>query len=159
MQRVGTGIATIVGSVGLYFLLAGEVSWSEAIACAIVLAVTGPFAVALVRVETVPMRVSWRGWFAILSACRSLVPELWSVGRGLSRAVLRRPEGMQGVVRRVPFRFGALDEDDIGRRAAVVTALSLAPNGFAVEMDHEADELLLHQLVDTPVGGDREWPA
>lgn len=158
IDHVLIAVATPVCAALLYFLLAGEVSWDEAIACGITLVIVCPFAVAVARTGTVPMRFSARGMWSLLRSVGAVLPELWQTACGLVQAVRQRPEAMQGVIQRVPFRFGAFDPVDVGRRAAVGTALSVAPNGFVIGMDHERDELIVHRLTPEPVGGDREWP-
>ena len=157
-DQVVIAVATPLAIPPLYFLFAGEVSGSEAIACAPVVAVAVVYALRLAKCGTVELRVAVRGVVSLARACVAVVPDSWRVGRGLVQAVRRRPEEMQGVITHVPFRFGGVDSDDVGRRAAVVAAISLAPNGFALGMDHERDELIVHQLVPESAGGNREWP-
>lgn len=157
-DRVVIAAAIPPGAALLYFLFAGEVSASEAIACAPVVVVASLYALMLARFGTVELQIRARGVGSLARAVVAVVPDTWRVGRGLLQAVRRRPEAMQGVITHVPFRFGGVGSDDVGRRAAVVAAMSLAPNGFAVGMDHERDELILHQLVRDASGDDAEWP-
>ena len=158
LERALIIVATPVGVVLLYFLLAGEVSWDEAIACGITLAIVCPFAVAVGRTGTVSMHMPVRGVWSLARAMGAVGPELWHTGRGLVRAVRQRPDGMQGVLKTVPFRFGGIGAADVGRRAAVGVALSVAPNGFVLGMEHNRDEAIVHQLMPDGVGGDPEWP-
>ena len=130
-------VATPVGAALLYFLLAGEVTSDEAIACGITLAIVCPFAVAVARTGAVPLRMTSRGLWSAARGFAAVLPDLWRTGRGLVQAVRQRPDAMQGVIHTVPFRFGAFDAGDIGRRAAVATAMSVAPNGFVIGMDHQ----------------------
>ena len=104
------------------------------------------------------MRIAARGVGSLGRAFGAVVPDLWRVARGLLQAVRRRPDEMQGVITHVPFRFGGAGADDAGRRAVVVSAVSLAPNGFVVGMDDERNELIVHQLVPGAIRDDREWP-
>lgn len=157
-DHVVIAVVTPPGVAALYFLLAGEVSWNEAIACAPVVIVASFYALILARAGTVELQVAARGLAAMLRSVAAVLPDLWRVGRGLLQAMRQRPAEMQGVITHVPFRFGGVGSDDVGRRATVVTAISLAPNGFAVGMDHVRDELIVHQLVPDAVGGDPEWP-
>lgn len=149
----------MAGVIGLYFLLAGEISVAELLAVVPVLALAILYEVALVRSQSVPLRIGARGYLLLLRSIGGVLPELWRVGGALSRVIARRVPAPQGGVRHVPFRFGALTAEDIGRRAAVVTAISLTPNGIAVGMDHSADELIVHQLLPQPIDGNREWPG
>lgn len=148
-DRVVIAVATPLGVALLYFLFAGEVSVGEEIACAPVVVVASLYARALARSETVAMQVTARGLGSLLRGSLAVVPDCWRVGCGLMKAG-------PGAMTRVPFRFGGPGRDDVGRRAAVVAGMSLAPNGFVVGQD--GDELIVHQLAPGPVGGDPEWP-
>ena len=152
-------IGVSAGVIGLYFLLAGEISVDEVIAVLPVLVLALLYTHALRQARSVTMRVGAHGAWRLVRSLARVPPELWQVGHALLRAIVERPSAMQGVVKRVPFRFGALTAEDVGRRAAVVTAISLAPNGIALGMDHEGDELMVHQLVPQAVGGNWEWPG
>ncbi len=157
-DHVVIAVATPVGVALLYVLFAGEVSVAEAIAGAPVVIIATLYALALQRCGTVDLRVAAR-WVGVPArACLAVLPDLWRVGRGLVQAVRRRPDEMQGVIKHVPFRVGGAGADDAGRRAVVVSAVSLAPNGFVVGMDDERDELIVHQLVPVAMRDDREWP-
>ena len=158
-MSIAGGAGTLVGVVALYFLLADEVSGGEAIASLVVVVIALFYVGALANTRSVPLRLGSRGVGALVRSLVGVVPEMVRVGMALVRAIGGGPDRVQGAVVHVPFRFGALTAEDIGRRAAVVTAISLAPNGIALGMDHEADELIVHQLVPRPVGGDREWPG
>lgn len=158
-MNIAGGAGTLVGVASLYFLLAGEISGGEAIASLVVIVIALFYAAALANTRSVPMQLGLRGVATLGRSLIGVVPEMARVGRALVRAIGGGPAGVQGTVVHVPFRFGALTAEDIGRRAAVVTAVSLAPNGIALGMDHEADELIVHQLVPQPIGGDREWPG
>lgn len=144
---------------GLYFVLAGEVSQAEAIALVPVLLLTLIYDRAGTEAQSVPLRIGLRGVSMLARSVVAIVPELWRVGGALCRCILQPATASSGVVLLVPFRFGALKADDVGRRAAVVTAISLAPNGIALGMAHGTDELIVHQLVQRPLGGDAEWPG
>ena len=156
-DHVVIAVATPVGVALLYVLFAGEVSVAEAIAGAPVVIIATLYALAWQRCGTVDLRMPAR-WAGVLArAYLAVLPDLWRVGRGLAQAV-RRPVEMQGVIKHVPFRVGGSGADDSGRRAVVVSAVSLAPNGFVVGMDHDRDELIVHQLVPVAIRDDREWP-
>lgn len=144
---------------GIYFLLAGEVSQAEAIALVPVLLLTLIYDRASRKAQSVPLRIGMEGVSRLARSVLPIVPEMWRVGGALCRCVLQPAAMSSGVVLHVPFRFGALTAEDVGRRAAVVTAISLAPNGIALGMAHGTDELIIHQLVPQPVGDDAEWPG
>ena len=144
---------------GLYFLLAGEVSQAEAIALVPVLLLTLIYDRSGRKAQSVPLRIGMEGVSMLARSLLAIVPEMWRVGGALYRCILRPAATSSGTVLHVPFRFGALTAEDVGRRAAVVTAISLAPNGIALGMAHGTDELIVHQLVQRPLGGDTEWPG
>lgn len=149
----------LVAVSGLYFVLAGEVSQAEAIALIPVLLLAAIYDRAGTKVQSVPLRIGLRGVSMLARSVLAIVPELWRVGTALYRCILQPAATSSGAVLCVPFRFGALTAEDVGRRAAVVTAISLAPNGIALGMVHGTDKLIIHQLVQQPVGGDTEWPG
>ncbi len=157
-DQVVIAFATPVGVGLLYVLLAGEASVSEALACAPVVVIANAYALALARSGTVGLRIAPRGVMLLLRSCAAVVPDSVRVGRGLARAVWRRPAEMLGVVKHVPFRYGSRDSSEAGRRASVVTAMSLAPNAFVVGMEPERHELIVHQLVPDAIGGGPDWP-
>ena len=144
---------------GLYFVLAGEVSQAEAIALVPVLLLTAIYDRAGRKAQSVKLRIGMKGIWMLARSALAIVPELWSVGGALYRCILKPAAASSGDILHVPFRFGALSAEDVGRRAAVVTAISLAPNGIALGMVHGTDELMVHQLVRRPLGGDAEWPG
>ena len=144
---------------GLYFLLAGELSQAEAIALVPVLLLTLIYDRAGRSAQSVPLRIGAKGVRVLAGSVFAIGPELWRVGGALFRCILHPGATLSGAVLQVPFRFGTLTAEDVGRRAAVVTAISLAPNGIALGMAHGTDELIVHQIVPQPVGGDVEWPG
>lgn len=144
---------------GFYFLLAGEVSPAEAIALLPVLLLTAIYDHAGAKAQSVPLRIGIKGVSMLARSVLAIVPEMWRVGGALCRCILHPAAASPGTVLSVPFRFGALKSEDVGRRAAVVTAVSLAPNGIVLGMAHGTDELIVHQLVQRPLGGDAEWPG
>ena len=65
------------------------------------------------------------------------------------KVVLRQP--VAGVTIRVPFHHGEADGRDGARRALVNFAVSLTPNSYVIDIDPEADSLLVHRLVAGPL--------
>ena len=56
---------------------------------------------------------------------------------------------MRGSLRAVPFRHGRADDPRArARRALAIAGISVPPNSFALGIDEDRDELLVHQLVD-----------
>ncbi|MDT7952509.1 MAG: hypothetical protein RQ966_13480 [Acetobacteraceae bacterium] len=150
--------ATPVGAALSYLLFAGDVDAGELIACSVVTVGASLYAFALFRSGSLGMRLAARGLTSLLRGSTAVVLDLGRVGWALLQAVGRRPEAVQGTIVSVPFRIGGLEPEDAGRRAAVVLAMSIAPNGFAVGVDQQRDLLLVHQLTPVAAGNDTEWP-
>ncbi|GEM_PF-4653030 len=149
----------LVAVAGLYFVLAGEVSQAEVIALLPVLLLAAIYDRAGTKAQFVPLRIGIKGVSVLARSVLAIVPEMWRVGGALCRCIHHPAATSPGTILSVPFRFGALKAEDVGRRAAVVTAVSLAPNGIVLGMAHGTDELIVHQLVQRPLGGGAEWPG
>jgi multisubunit Na+/H+ antiporter MnhE subunit len=81
----------------------------------------------------------------VIVDCGLLTGALWRT------LVLRQP--VHGETIRVPFHHGGDNGRDGARRALVNFAVSLTPNSYVIDIDPEADSLLVHRLV--PVTLDR----
>ncbi len=157
-DRIWIAAATPICGGLLYFLLAGEVSTSETLAGAVVVVLGSSYAVALGKGASLSMAMQWRAIPALARATGTILPDTVRVGRVLLAVVLARRPGREGLVREQPFRYGGDDPEDAGRRGVVITALSLAPNGYVVGID-EGGDMLLHRLAAAPPSGEREWPS
>jgi hypothetical protein len=144
---------------GFYFLLAGQVSLTEAIAGLPSAAVAAGFVLALRRTETHRLRLA-APWLRVIGKpLASVFPDAFRVGRVLLGVLWRRPAGPVGVVTRQPFRHGGDDDPrSAGRRALVTLGTSFAPNGYVLSSPAEMDALVLHRLVPVPQSPDRDWP-
>jgi hypothetical protein len=99
-----------------------------------------------------PLRVR-APWPRILTRVSgALVMDTGRVGLALLRSLARPVTGVASVQRFAPGGSGAQDS---GRRAVVILATSLAPNGFVMRV--KPDALLVHQLVPAPAGEDLDW--
>ncbi len=141
--------AFVVAAFG-YFLLAGQVSVTEIIACVPVAALAAAFSATLLRAKERRFHLRRRALLAMLRAIGALLPDAVRVGRML---LARDPAG-QAV--RQPFRRGGNNEADASRRAVVSLGVSLAPNSYVLCMD---GELLVHRLAPGPSNDDLEWPV
>jgi hypothetical protein len=74
------------------------------------------------------------------------------LGSALWRKVVRR-DAVEGSTVRVPFHHGGDNGRDGARRALVNFAVSLTPNSYVIDIDPEADSLLVHRLVAGPLDG------
>ena len=132
----------------LYFLLAGEVSWGEAIACGITLAIACPFAVAVGRTGTVTMKVPGRGVWSLVRAVAAVGPELWRTGWGYggggAAAAGRDAGGVKDSAVSVRRHWG-------GRCGAAGGGggwrCRWHRTGSCWGWGHERDEAIVHQLV------------
>ena len=83
-------------------------------------------------------RVAW----TVLVDCGRLAGAL------VRRLVLRQP--VEGSTLRVPFHYGGDTGRDGARRALVNVAISITPNSYVIDIDPEAQSLLIHRLVAAP---------
>jgi hypothetical protein len=143
---------------GLYLLLAGQVSLTEIVAGVPAAAFAACFTVLLHRVSERRFRLDVPWWRVVGQPLAAVMPDAICVGRALLGAVLRRPLGPLGALARQPFRQGGDVPPDPTRRGLVTLGSSLAPNGFVVSIPQGQDILLLHRLVPAPPDPDREWP-
>ncbi len=151
-----TGLTAWVILAGLYFLFAGQFSPDEAGAAAGTAAV-GAICLVLIRAATTRHLSLAAPWHRVLGApLAQLAPDTWRVGGALVRALAGG--GHRGVATWQPFRHGGDDPADAGRRGLVVLAVSLAPNGYVLDLPENAGALLLHRLVPAPAQPDRTWP-
>ena len=136
----------------IWFLLVDTTAPQELVAGAASAAVAATLAVNLHR----------RGYiqFQPRAAWLRQTPELvWNVvtdcgvlGSALWRKVVRR-DAVEGSTVRVPFHHGGDNGRDGARRALVNFAVSLTPNSYVIDIDPEADSLLVHRLVAGPLDG------
>ncbi len=142
----------------LYAAFAGSVDTHEILAGIGCLVLVGGLVVVLHRGERrkLALRPPLRVFLRVVSA---LLADTLRVGRVLCAAILRRPDGRAGTIDTVAFRHGDQRPDEAGRRAVVVLAASLAPNGFVLAAPRGRDELVMHRLAPSPDPAGREWPV
>jgi multisubunit Na+/H+ antiporter MnhE subunit len=134
----------------LWLLLVDTVQWEELVVGSAAAAVSATVAVVLLRRGYLRFhpRAAWLGeipWLVwdVIVDCGLLAGALWR------KVVLRQP--VEGVTIRVPFHHGGDNGRDGARRALVNFAVSLTPNSYVVDIDPEADSLLVHRLVPCPL--------
>jgi hypothetical protein len=152
------GLLTIwVFLVGFYFLFAGEMRLTEAIAAVPATAVA--MSVAALAQCFAERRYALLGpWGRLVATpCIALVSDSVRVC-GILIGAIRRPSGAAGVFSRQPFDTGTCMPKDAGRRGLVTLAASLAPNGYVVDIPEGENVLVLHRLVAVPPCPDRKWP-
>lgn len=139
----------------LYLLFAGTATGAELGAAALVALVGCAFAIYLRRQGHRPMRL--KAPFARLfrRVAVALARDTVTVGIAFIHAVLGRKA--KGVIQRQPFDTRDDSEEQVGRRALVIFAASIAPNSFVLEEDGVSLEV--HQLVREPPKVDRQWPV
>lgn len=151
-------VLTGIGLAACYFLFAGHFSIQELMAACFACSVALSFA-GVVR-RTTERRLECRHGGRV---CARLMPAIaaqaWGVAGVLSRAILRRPAGAVGTIRRQPFRHGGDEPTDAGRRALVTLARSVAPEEFVVDTPEHGGGLLVHTLSRSSPVKDTEWPV
>lgn len=80
----------------------------------------------------------------------SVVVDCALLGQALWRTAVAR-QRVEGISIRVPFHHGGDDGRDVARRALVNFAVSLTPNSYVIDIDPDADSLLVHRLVPGPL--------
>jgi hypothetical protein len=142
-----------------YLLFAGQVSSQEIAAGLVATAPATGFAVLLHRARSRRMRLR-APWFRLVGRpLAALFPDVVRVGLRLLRALWRPPDGAAGMVARQPFRYGDADAGDAGRRGMTTLALSVAPNGYVMNVPAGDDAVLMHRLAPAVPDPDPEWPA
>ena len=140
MRRVAAWLAWFAGLLVLWLVLVGTVQDVERIA-GLVAAAIGATAAEVVRSQgLLRYRVEGR-WIGLgLLQLLRVVPDFFRV----LAALPRRPTG---AFRTVPFPAGGERDVDRGRRAWATLAASFAPNRLVVDVDAEAGEALVHDLL------------
>ncbi len=152
-------LMALCGFTGFYLLLAGSLSRTELITCAVVAIGFAGLATVLhlrqerrLRLSLPPARALW------LLACA--VPlDTTRVGLVLLRALRRRPDDQLTTVAAQPFQPGGDHPEDAARRALVILGSSLAPNGFVVGLPRDGQALRLHRLAQAAPSRDTRWPV
>jgi hypothetical protein len=140
MTRVAAWLSWFAGLLVLWLLLVGTVQDVERIAglCA---AAFGATAAEVVRSQgLLRFRVEWKWLRQVWKPLLRVVPEFFL----LLFALARRPHGR---FRTIEFPTGGDRAVDAGRRAFAVVAPSLAPNRLVVDVDPNAGEVLVHDLL------------
>ena len=144
----------------LYLLFAGTASLDECIAAAASGAIGAACLWLTQRCTDRPLSLA-APWHRVLGKpVAQLVPDAVRVGWVLGRASLGR--GPAGVLAWQRFRHGGDDPNDnpgdAGRRALSLLAVSLAPNGYVVDLPGAADAMLVHRLAAASPRPDADWP-
>ena len=141
---------------GAYLLFAGQASTSECLTG--VVAAGLATALAAVWRTAGPRRFrTLAPWPRLIGApLASLAPDAVRVGARLIAAIRRRPAAELGAIQSQPFQPGGDSPEAAARRGLVALAVSLAPNGYMVDID--GDSLLLHRLRPEPPQPDSAWP-
>jgi multisubunit Na+/H+ antiporter MnhE subunit len=146
----GVWLAWWVALFVVWLLLVDTVEVQEVLVGAVAASVAAGVAIAVHRRGYIRFwpRAAWLRetpslvWEVIVD-CGLLAEALWR------KLVCRQP--VHGVTIRVPFHHGGDNKRDGARRALVNFAVSLTPNSYVVDIDPEADSLLVHRLVAGPL--------
>ena len=150
--------ATWVASFGLYLLFAGELSLSELGTAVVAAAAIAIFSVGLAKQKTRSFRFLALWPRLIWVPLFSLMPDSWRVGRVLVSTVWRARASTIGVFQKQSFQHGGNTREAAGRRGLATLAISFAPNGYVVEINDVADEMLIHRLRSSAPKADTRWP-
>jgi hypothetical protein len=152
---VGPFAAAFVVLAVSYWLLVGQISADE-IGLGLGGAVlAGLWAAATSRVAAIRFRFGWKAVAAVAGAVAGVPQAAARVTWLLLKAGRHRPRGS---IAEQPFEHGReRSTAETTRRAAVLLAVSLAPDRFALV--HEGDRLQVHGLGAGSAGGDERWPA
>jgi multisubunit Na+/H+ antiporter MnhE subunit len=150
VHHVGPWAGWWVASMLLWLLLTSTVNGSEAIAGvgASCVAATAGEVVRANRAFGFRARLRWlRSWWRIPI---QLVHDTATVIAVLMNHLTGRRR-VRGMWRAVPFRHGKDDDpEDAARRTLATIAVTISPNSYVVGVDPDRDELLVHQLTDSP---------
>jgi hypothetical protein len=150
-------LSTWVTLFALYLLFAGQATAAEVCAGALAAGTGMGLRIYSHRAGQRSLRVDapWGRLAGRLGV--SLARDTIAVAGALARASVGRP--VSGLVQRQDFIIGG--EMDAGRRAVVILAASVAPNGFVARVapEDEDEALLMHRLVSAPPKEDRRWPV
>jgi hypothetical protein len=140
MRRLTAWLAWFAGLLVFWLLLVGTIQDVEVVA-GLVAAAIGATAAEVVRSQGLfRYRVEGRWLWPGVRQFVRVVPDFVRV----LAALPRRPSGH---FRTVPFPTGGERDVDRGRRAWATLAASLAPNRLVVDMDADAGEALVHDLL------------
>jgi len=146
MRRASAWTAAGLLAGGLYLLLIDTTSLPELIVAvaAAAIAATG---FELAREEHTAGGVTVRlRWLATLHRALLKVPSDVAAVSFMALRQLVHPQRVNGTFRAVPFRCGAENDIEVGRRALAESFGSFAPNTIIVGVDVERELILGHQL-------------
>jgi hypothetical protein len=139
----------------LYLLFAGQATRAELCAGLLAAALGTALRFYLRRAGEYSFRPDAPWGRLVVRVAASLARDTIIVGRALVRASVGRP--VRGLAQHQAFMVGG--PAAAGRRAVVVLAASIAPNGFVERVATEEQALVLHRLVSTSPREDRLWPV
>src|SRR5205823_2513023 len=136
----------------LWLLYQGEYNTIEQVAAACAAAVAATLAVLVRRQERAGVRLEAR-WLAKTAAVPwQIVREFALVTIFLARALAARRVPVTGGIRRLPFPTGGARPHERGRRVIAALAMTYSPNSYVVDMDQDANEVVVHTLSPVPPG-------
>jgi multisubunit Na+/H+ antiporter MnhE subunit len=133
-----------------WFALVDTVATPEIVLGAVSSAVAASVAVAVHRRGYIRFQPRARWLKQTPTLAWSVVADCGVLGLALWRRVVRR-ETVEGRTVRIAFDHGGDNGRDGARRALVNLSVSLTPNSFVIDIDPEANSLLVHQLVARPL--------
>jgi len=86
----------------------------------------------------------WRWFRYIPSIVLKGLADCWTLTVILCRMLAGRHR--RGKFRRISFKYGSDDPDDVGRRILATIGTTLQPNSYVVGFNREKGEVLIHEL-------------
>ena len=140
-----------------YLVLAGQASAEEVVAGVLLGGLSVAWHAAVCRCSRHGFTFDRRAVLAVLQAICGLPGAILRVGARLGSALVRDVEGR---IVEQPFHRGRLDDRrDGARRATVVLATSLAPDGYVLRLPVDEETIAFHTFTSRSPGTDPRWPA
>ena len=149
-------VASWCGAWLLYLLLAGQLSSSELLTGAVVVALVATWSAALRSASQCRFRFSRTELACWVRACLELPAASLRVGYALLQALVHGD--LRSRARQQPSQYGAINDPvERSRRASAVLAASLTPPRFVVLLPEDEAHVLLHELATPARELDPKW--
>ena len=152
-----TAVWVWLGGTAAYLVLAGQVSIDEVVAGILLGGMGVAWHAVVCRCSRHSFAFERHAGLALLQAIGGLPDAILRVGARLATAMVR---DVQGHTVEQPFHRGRLEDTrDVGRRATVVLATSLAPDSYVLRLPVDEETILIHAITHSSPGTDPRWPG
>lgn len=142
-------------SFAAYLLFAGTVSVNELITAVVLSVLTTIWAAVVRHGSRLRFSMTASAFYHLLTALIRLPGAVARTGGVLMKVAVQG--GSPGQAEECAFRYGGAHARDRMRRACVVICASLAPDRFVVDLGHETDKALLHNILRHGRAPDPRW--